>query len=133
MSQINVKKLSIKKIILALGVFCQITIIKSLVSDNSYLVHTCMHTCIHTYTHIHIHIHIHMHIHIHIHIISHVIGSDVFTTSTDGFVLWWDTRKLVEPVEKLPLEFAGYKPGVTLGGIVLEYGIHYGMMLFIFV
>lgn len=48
-------------------------------------------------------------------------GSDVFTTSTDGFVLWWDTRKLVEPVEKLPLEFAGYKPGVTLGGIVLEY------------
>ncbi len=51
----------------------------------------------------------------------HIQGSDVFSTSTDGQVLWWDIRKLGEPVETLPLEFAGYKPGETLGGITLEY------------
>ena len=48
-------------------------------------------------------------------------GSDVFSTSTDGQVLWWDIRKLVEPVETLPLVFPGYKPDFTLGGIVVEY------------
>lgn len=52
---------------------------------------------------------------------THTQGSDVFSTSTDGRVLWWDIRKLGEPVETLPLEFAGYKPGETLGGITLEY------------
>lgn len=48
-------------------------------------------------------------------------GTDIFSTSTDGQVLWWDTRKLVEPVESLTLEYPGYKPGVILGGITLEY------------
>lgn len=48
-------------------------------------------------------------------------GTDVFSTSSDGQVLWWDIRKLGEPVETLPLEFAGYKQGETLGGIALEY------------
>lgn len=45
----------------------------------------------------------------------------MFTTSTDGRVLWWDTRKLVEPVETLDLQYAGYRSGAKLGGIVLEY------------
>ena len=36
-------------------------------------------------------------------------------------MLWWDTRKLVEPVESLTLEYPGYKSGVILGGITLEY------------
>lgn len=49
------------------------------------------------------------------------LGSDVFSTSTDGEVLWWDIRKLVEPVETLKLEYAGYMPGQKLGGIVMEY------------
>lgn len=35
--------------------------------------------------------------------------------------MWWDIRKLGEPVEILPLEFAGYRPGQKLGGIALEY------------
>lgn len=48
-------------------------------------------------------------------------GSDVFSTSTDGSVMWWDIRKLGEPVETLPLEYAGYRPGQKLGGISLEY------------
>ena len=64
----------------------------------------------HTRTHTHIHTHTHSH-----------AGSDVFSTSTDGQVLWWDIRKLVEPVETLPLEYAGYKSGLRLGGIVVEY------------
>ena len=51
----------------------------------------------------------------------HATGSDVFSTSTDGQVLLWDIRKLVEPVETLPLEFAGYKADFKLGGIVVEY------------
>ena len=49
------------------------------------------------------------------------VGSDVFSTSTDGEVLWWDIRKLVEPVETLKLEYASYMPGQKLGGIVMEY------------
>ena len=49
------------------------------------------------------------------------LGSDVFSTSTDGQVLWWDIRKLVEPVETLPLQYSGYKSGLKLGGIVVEY------------
>lgn len=52
---------------------------------------------------------------------THTTGSDVFSTSTDGQVLWWDIRKLVEPVETLSLEYAGYKSGLKLGGIVVEY------------
>lgn len=45
----------------------------------------------------------------------------MFSTSTDGRVMWWDIRKLGEPVETLQLEFAGYRPGQKLGGITLEY------------
>ena len=45
----------------------------------------------------------------------------MFSTSTDGEVMWWDIRKLVEPVETLKLEYAGYMPGQKLGGIVMEY------------
>ena len=54
------------------------------------------------------------------------LGSDVFSTSTDGQVLWWDIRKLVEPVETLPLQYSGYKSGLKLGGIVVELRVHYG-------
>ena len=50
-----------------------------------------------------------------------VLGNDVFSTSTDGNIMWWDIRKLVEPVETVVLEYSGYKPGVVLGGITLEY------------
>ena len=47
-------------------------------------------------------------------------GTECFTTSTDGQVLWWDIRKMAEPTETLILDLAkGDKP--TLGGISLEY------------
>lgn len=47
------------------------------------------------------------------------IGSDVFSTSTDGMVFLWDIRKLVEPVEAIPIDFE--KTGRLLGGISLEF------------
>ena len=31
-------------------------------------------------------------------------GTDFFSTSTDGIVKWWDTRKIGEPVEELVLD-----------------------------
>lgn len=46
-------------------------------------------------------------------------GSDVFSTSTDGLVFLWDIRKLVEPVEAIPIDFE--KTGRLLGGISLEF------------
>jgi dynein intermediate chain 2 len=30
-------------------------------------------------------------------------GSEAMTASTDGRVLWWDIRRLAEPLESLPL------------------------------
>ena len=47
------------------------------------------------------------------------VGTDVFSTSTDGMVFLWDIRKLVEPVEAIPLDFE--KTGRLLGGISLEF------------
>lgn len=48
------------------------------------------------------------------------LGTECFTTSTDGQVLWWDIRKMAEPTETLILDLnKGDKP--TLGGISLEY------------
>ena len=47
------------------------------------------------------------------------IGTDVFSTSTDGMVFLWDIRKLVEPVETIPIDFE--KTGRLLGGISLEF------------
>ena len=47
------------------------------------------------------------------------VGSDVFSTSTDGLVFLWDIRKLVEPVEAIPIDFE--KTGRLLGGISLEF------------
>jgi dynein intermediate chain 2 len=47
-------------------------------------------------------------------------GSELMTTSTDGSVLWWDLRKLGEPLEQLTLREKGGGEAV-LGGLCLEY------------
>ena len=47
-------------------------------------------------------------------------GTECFTTSTDGQVLWWDIRKMAEPTETLILDISK-KDKPTLGGISLEY------------
>ncbi len=41
------------------------------------------------------------------------------TVSTDGSVMWWDIRRLSEPVESMPLKEKGSE--TSLGGVVLEY------------
>lgn len=46
-------------------------------------------------------------------------GTDFFSCSTDGQVLWWDYRRLGEPVEKLNIEMKG--EGTQLGGTALDY------------
>jgi dynein intermediate chain 2 len=47
-------------------------------------------------------------------------GTDFFSASTDGQVLWWDYRRMGEPVEKMMLEVKGEGGGV-LGGTALDY------------
>lgn len=44
-------------------------------------------------------------------------GTEFMSTSTDGVVMWWDTRKMSEPVEVLELAVDGRR----LGGMVLDY------------
>jgi dynein intermediate chain 2 len=44
-------------------------------------------------------------------------GSECFSTSTDGQVLWWDLRKISEPTDSLILEVHGRR----LGGMSLDY------------
>lgn len=49
-------------------------------------------------------------------------GTECFSTSTDGQVLWWDIRKLGEPTETLAL-CPNKKDSRTLGGVALEYEV----------
>eukprot|EP00118_Oscarella_pearsei_P004729 m.20661 g.20661 ORF g.20661 m.20661 type:complete len:748 (+) comp28058_c0_seq1:430-2673(+) len=44
-------------------------------------------------------------------------GTEFFSTSTDGRVLWWDIRKISEPTDSLVLEYEGQ----TLGGVSLDF------------
>uniref|UniRef100_A0A3P9IUR0 Dynein, axonemal, intermediate chain 2b n=1 Tax=Oryzias latipes TaxID=8090 RepID=A0A3P9IUR0_ORYLA len=51
-------------------------------------------------------------------------GTDAFSASTDGQVLWWDVRKLSEPTERLILDLSKEgNLGRALGGISLEFEI----------
>ncbi|XP_065826418.1 dynein axonemal intermediate chain 2-like isoform X2 [Oscarella lobularis] len=44
-------------------------------------------------------------------------GTEFFSTSTDGRVLWWDIRKISEPTDSLVLEYEGQR----LGGVSLDF------------
>ena len=49
-------------------------------------------------------------------------GSELMSTSTDGSVLWWDLRRLGEPLEALTLrERGGGEAAAVLGGMCVEY------------
>ncbi|XP_046856745.1 dynein intermediate chain 3, ciliary-like [Xenia sp. Carnegie-2017] len=48
-------------------------------------------------------------------------GTECFTTSTDGQVLWWDIRKLGEPTENLLLVPNPKENPRPMGGMSLEY------------
>lgn len=49
------------------------------------------------------------------------LGTECFTTSTDGQVLWWDIRKLGEPTESLLLVPNPKENPRPMGGMSLEY------------
>lgn len=54
-------------------------------------------------------------------------GSELMSTSTDGSVLWWDLRKLGEPLEALTLrERGGGDAQPVLGGMCVEYSPQVG-------
>jgi len=49
-------------------------------------------------------------------------GTDFFSTSTDGIVKWWDTRKINEPVEELILDITKKENAhLALGAVSLEF------------
>ena len=57
-------------------------------------------------------------------------GTECVTTSTDGRVMWWDTKKFDAPVEILNIyENVGDKK--TIGGTVLEYNVDAGPSKFL--
>lgn len=57
-------------------------------------------------------------------------GSQCVSVSTDGQMLWWDTRKLDEPIDSLILS-SGLSSGMTLGGSSLEYNTEAGPTKFL--
>ncbi|KAI8587487.1 Dynein intermediate chain 2, axonemal [Geranomyces variabilis] len=46
-------------------------------------------------------------------------GSELFSVSSDGQVLWWDIRKMAEPTESMMLD--PEKNGQVVGGTVIDY------------
>lgn len=53
------------------------------------------------------------------------------SVSTDGQMLWWDTRKLDEPIDSLILATDSKGGGMTLGGSSLEYNTEAGPTKFL--
>lgn len=60
-------------------------------------------------------------------------GNECVTTSTDGRVLWWDTRNLSNgPVETLKIvENPSEQNSTTIGGTALEYNVEAGPWKFL--
>jgi dynein intermediate chain 2 len=58
--------------------------------------------------------------------ISSKTGHQCASVSTDGKMMWWDTRKLGEPLESLVLCSDTKNGGITLGGSSLEYNSEAG-------
>ncbi|BDA50396.1 Dynein intermediate chain 2, axonemal [Coccomyxa sp. Obi] len=48
-------------------------------------------------------------------------GTEAMTVSSDGRVLWWDTRRLGEPREELALAERGVASGALSGAVSLDY------------
>ena len=64
--------------------------------------------------------------------VSSKTGHHVVSTSTDGQMLWWDTRSLGEPIDSLVLAMdAKGGGGMALGGSSLEYNTEAGPTKFL--
>ena len=57
-------------------------------------------------------------------------GTECVTTSTDGRVMWWDTKKFDAPVEILNI-YENVGDTQTKGGTVLEYNVDAGPSKFL--
>ncbi|CAM9744463.1 unnamed protein product [Ascophyllum nodosum] len=53
--------------------------------------------------------------------ISSKTGNQCASVSTDGRMMWWDTRRLGEPTDTLPLATDSKAGGMLLGGSCMEY------------
>lgn len=58
--------------------------------------------------------------------ISSKTGHQCASVSTDGKMMWWDTRKLGEPLDSLVLSSDAKNGGVVMGGSSLEYNSEAG-------
>jgi len=58
--------------------------------------------------------------------ISSKTGHQCASVSTDGKMMWWDTRKLKEPIDSIILSVDSKGDGITLGGSSLEYNTEAG-------
>ena len=63
--------------------------------------------------------------------VSSKTGHQCISVSTDGQMLWWDTRKLEEPIDSLILATDSKGGGMTLGGSSLEYNTEAGPTKFL--
>jgi len=58
--------------------------------------------------------------------ISSKTGNQCASVSTDGQMMWWDTRRLGEPTDTLELATDAKGEGMTLGGSSMEYNTEAG-------
>ena len=58
--------------------------------------------------------------------ISSKTGNQCASVSTDGQMMWWDTRRLGEPTDTLELATDSKGGGMTLGGSSMEYNTEAG-------
>ena len=63
--------------------------------------------------------------------VSSKTGHQCVSVSTDGQMLWWDTRKLEKPIDSLVLATDSKGSGMTLGGSSLEYNTEAGPTKFL--
>lgn len=63
--------------------------------------------------------------------VSSKTGNQCVSVSTNGQMLWWDTRKLEEPIDSLILATDSKGGGMTLGGSSLEYNTEAGPTKFL--
>ncbi|CAM9816421.1 unnamed protein product [Heterosigma akashiwo] len=63
--------------------------------------------------------------------VSSKTGNQCVSVSTDGQMLWWDTRRLADPSDRLLLATDAKGGGMVLGGSALEYNTEAGPTKFL--
>jgi len=63
--------------------------------------------------------------------VSSKTGHQCASVSTDGQIMWWDTRKLGDPVDMINLTTDSKENSLTLGGCSLDYNTEAGPMKYL--